>query len=132
VSKSLSDSKALLNNLLNGSALPEHLSKPRSEGLDRKALAVKISENLRREPLIAVCFEHTCRCKRSWKSFGFYARKTQVDVPGQGRTEVTKRLPDGPQQEPVTQTFWQPVEEPVCINCFDAATNIATQEAANG
>ena len=126
----LADSKALLNNLLNGAALPEHLSKPRSEGIDRKVLAAKVEENLRREPLIAICFDHTCRCKAQWKSFGFYARKTSIEVPGQGRTAVTKRLDYIPQQEPVSQTIWQPVEEPVCINCFDSATNIARVEVA--
>jgi hypothetical protein len=119
----LADSKALLNNLLHGAALPEHLSKPRSEGVDRKVIATKVAEQLVRAPLVAICFSHTCRCSAAWQSFGFYARKTAVDVPGQGRTFVTKRLEYIPHDEAPVETITQPVEEQVCINCF---TNVGS------
>lgn len=114
----LKDSKALLMNMLHGTALPDHLSKPRMEGLDRKVLAKEIDEKLRREPLMAFCYNHECRCGNQWKSFGFYGRKTTIDIPGQARATPIKPLEYTPHNEAVAETIWQTIEEPVCLNCF--------------
>lgn len=118
MSKSLADNKALLAHILDGAALPEHLAKNRGAGLDRKAVAREIDEKLERAPLIAVCFKHSCRCGHEWQDFGFYARRTAVDVPGQARAYPTRRLDYFPHNERVSETIWQSVEEPACLNCY--------------
>lgn len=119
MNKKLSDSKALLMHLVHGAALPEHLSKPRMEGLDRKALRVQIEEKLARSPLFAVCFSHKCLCGAGWQSFGYYAKHAKMAVPGQGTTETIARIDYKPAGEPVVKTFWHPVEEETCISCFN-------------
>lgn len=131
MAKSLKDSKDLLMHLVHGAALPEHLSKPRSDGLDRKVLAAKAEEQLKREPLVAICLSHKCRCGNSWASFGFYARKTLLEVPGQGRAAVTKRLDYTPHDERVTETIWQPVEEAACMNCYGGVSLLIAAGAAH-
>lgn len=132
MSKKLQDSMALLDNILDGTALPEHLSKPRSEGIDRKALVREIDEKLARSPLVAVCYDHKCRCNATWKSFGFYARKCRISVPGQGDAYPTKALEYFPHNEVVVETIWQTVQEQACVKCFDRATLLVAREAANG
>ena len=122
MAKSLQDSKDLLMHLVHGTALPEKLAKVKAQSGDRSAIIKAAEESLSRAPLIAMCFKHTCRCGNVWTSFGFYARKVGVDLPGQARAYPTKRLDYFPHNERVNETVWQPVEEQACINCFGGAT----------
>lgn len=130
--KSLKDSKALLMNLIHGTALPEHLAKPRTDGIDRKVIQKQVEEKLVRAPLIAVCHNHTCRCGNSWQSFGFYARRVTESIPGMADATFTKPLSYQPYDERVSETIWRPVEEQACLNCYGGASLIIAKGAANG
>lgn len=129
------DGLAMLDNLLDGKALPDHLARARAgvilpkhrtaaesynEELRRKndEIAKAAAEAIAQRPLLAVCFNHKCKCGNVWQSFGFYARKATQRIEGEGDATFTKRLDYDPRPERVTETEWQSVEEMACLKCF--------------
>jgi hypothetical protein len=139
------DGLAMIDNIIDGKALPEHLARTRAGQILPKsrtqaetrhdelrrandALAKEAGERINKAPLLAICFAHTCACGNSWQSFGFYARKTTMRVPGAADATFTKRLDYDPRPEPIGETEWQTVEEHACIKCFGGTVPTLAQE----
>lgn len=133
------DGLAMLDNLLDGKALPDHMARSRAgtilpkhrtaaesynEELRRKndEIAKVATEAMERKPLLAICYNHKCKCGNVWQAFGFFARKAALRIPGEGDATFTKRLEYDPRPEPVTETEWQDVEEQACISCYGGPT----------
>lgn len=129
--KTLADSHALLDNILFGKALPEHLAKKTASnaGTDsettarvfRDAVAAEVAAKMDKSPLMAICYNHHCGCGATWQSFGFFARKVKQAIAGAGAAEFTKRLDYDPAPELPSSTEWQTVEEQYCLKCFGGA-----------
>lgn len=130
-----SDGLAMLDNLLDGKALPDHLARSRAGVILPKhrtqgetlaeecrkfndAIASEAAAKMNHAPLIAICFNHKCGCGAEWQSFGFHARSVTQRVPGQGDATFTKRLDYDPSPEKVSSIEWQDKEESCCIDCY--------------
>lgn len=137
------DGLAMLDNLLDGKALPDHLARARagvilprhrtqaesySAELRRQndAIAKAASDAMNHAPLVAICFNHKCACGNHWQAFGFYARKVTQRIPGEGDATFIKRLEYPRGAEPVSATQWQDVTETECMTCFMRDDNPVT------
>lgn len=137
------DGLAMLDNLIDGKALPDHLArtragvilpKTRTQGETAAEEARKFNDAIAKEaaakmnhaPLLAICFAHKCKCGAEWPTFGFYARKVSQRVPGQGDATFTKRLDYHPGPEKVGSTEWQVKEEDACLRCYGGSAHPAT------
>lgn len=133
------DDMAMLDHLLDGKALPDHLARSRvgsiversprmreqiaaQQAREAKARAEAAANKLTLAPLVAVCYSHVCLCGASWQAFGFYARRGAIDDYRAGAAIGMKRIDYRPSAEPVTETIWQTVEEQTCISCFTETT----------
>lgn len=121
----LKNSLAVLDNLFEGKPLPEKLAVRKKDAdeaiarLERARLDASIKDNLTRAPLIAVCFNVSCkRCGAKWDAFGHYARKVKQPVMGFGTAEITRRVDYVPFGEKPVETTWLPTEEEVCLSCY--------------
>lgn len=131
------DDNAMLDHLLDGKALPDHLARSRvgtiversprmreqiaaQQAREAKARAEAAANKLSLVPLVKVCYSHQCLCGNAWQVFGFYARRGAIDDYRAGSAVGMKRIDYRPSQEPVTETIWQTVEEHTCIKCCDA------------
>jgi hypothetical protein len=131
------DGLAIIDNIIDGKALPEHLARsragtilPRSERITAKAdkaatdrvyrdaVAKEAAARMNKAPLTAICFKHKCRCGQEWATFGFYARKVTQRVLGAADATFTKRLEYDPRPEAVAETEWRTVEETHCLACY--------------
>jgi hypothetical protein len=132
------DSSAILDNLLFGTALPDHLARAKAtspvlkaakynkqqqakELAERNAATAKaVAEKIEQSPLVAVCFRHNCACGNSWQGFGYFARRVTEKINGEGDATFTRRINYKPTSEPISATEWQTVKEETCISCFAA------------
>jgi hypothetical protein len=129
------DGLAMLDNLLDGKALPDHLARSRAGPIlprhrtqketaaeeARKfndSIVAEAAAKMSRQPLTAVCYKHECRCGAAWTSFGFYARKVTQRVPGAADATFTKRLDYDPRPEKVAEVEWRTVAECACLACY--------------
>lgn len=133
---------AMLDNLIDGKALPSHLARsaaglilPRAKSAAETlaeesarfndAIAKEVAAKMALQPLMAICHSHKCRCGNAWQTFGFYARKVIQRIPGEADASFTKRLDYDPSPELPQSVEWQEVEETHCLACFDKGASRA-------
>lgn len=136
------DGLAMLDNILDGKALPDHLArtragvilpKTRTQGETKAeearkfndAIAAEAAAKMNKAPLIAICFSHKCCCGNEWQTFGFYARSVVQRVPGAGDATFTKRIDYPPGPERVSVTEWQLKDEEACIKCYGGPVQVS-------
>lgn len=129
------DGLAMLDNILDGKALPDHLARSRGGAIlprhrtqnetdaelarkFRDTIAAEAAAKMNHAPLLAICNRHKCACGSEWESFGFYARKVTQRVPGAADATFTKRVEYNPAPEPVAEVEWRLVEESHCLACY--------------
>jgi len=135
-SQSYKDSSAILDNILFGTALPDHLARVKAPShthgdnpkIDQEAaearrfnaaLNEKVAAKFTKAPLVAVNYKHTCRCGSSWATFGFFARRTETTVHNEAVATFTKRLDYNPLPiEKPTEVIWNDVNEETCLSCY--------------
>jgi hypothetical protein len=134
------DEMALLDHILEGKALPDHMARPRAgekvpklrgkpgqSYLQSRDFNDKIAEEaakrLKSSPLIAICYHHKCKCGNTWTSFGFFARSVELAIEREGKARTIKRLDTDPGQEPLARIEWQDSEEIACNVCITARYN---------
>lgn len=140
------DGLAVLDYLLDGRALPDHLARSRAGVILPKHRTAKetaaeearefnkrvmeeATAKMSKAPLIAVCHNHKCACGNIWQSFGFYARSATQRIQGQGTATFMKRLDYNPAPEQPASVEWQDREEPVCVQCYGGPSVPPTPDA---
>ena len=141
-----SDGLAIIDNLFEGKALPDHLARSRAGVVLPKVrtaaetaaeearkfnddIAKQAYEKMNKAPLIAVCFAHRCTCGNTWQSFGFHARRVTQRVPGAGDATFTKRLDYDPSPEKPSTIEWQDSDETCCIECYGGPSAPSTPDS---
>jgi hypothetical protein len=135
--KTLADSMAILDNLLDGTALPKHLARHAASMVttSSRVHAPTVAEQSRAwnaeqakiiaakldvQPLQATCYNHQCQCGNKWQSFGFYSRKVTHSALGVAAVTVIKQVEHVATEKPQS-TEWLPKLESHCIQCYAPA-----------
>lgn len=152
MSQKLSDSHAMLDCLLDGKALPDHLArskagvilpKARTQGQTdaelarafNDAIAKEVAAKMNLQPLIAINHIHKCKCGNTWQAFGFYARRVKQAISGEAAATFTKRLDYDPRPETPSEVEWLEVLEQTCLSCYGgpkAADYLTSQNRIGG
>lgn len=133
--QSYKDSSAMLDYLIDGTALPEHLARSKAGQILPKfknkadlaaeearkfnaTLAAEVAAKFDKSPLVAVGHIHACKCGAEWRTFGFYARRVTTTVHLEAEATFTKPLTYDPKPERPTDVIWNNVKEESCLKCF--------------